>query len=207
MSTEFEYEAVIDYWLGEASKSFEALRRRNRMWFTPDPEVDRAVESRFGKLLSDHADELTVSWRGKPRGRLALIILFDQFPRNIYRGTAKAFAFDSQALNLCLTGIDTGMDKGFEPVERMFFYMPLQHAETAEAQDRCVALFESLTEACAAEQREFFVNALEHAREHRQLILRFGRFPHRNRTLGRASTVEEIAYLDSGGASYGQPSR
>ncbi|MDH3413125.1 MAG: DUF924 domain-containing protein [Gammaproteobacteria bacterium] len=197
-------EEIIYFWLGDAPGSVKALEQRKRMWFSADPQLDAEIESRFGALLARQAAGANEKWKATPRGRLGLILLLDQFPRNVHRGTAKAFAFDPQALDLCQTGIDAGLDQALEPLERMFFYMPLQHAEALGPQDRSVALFESLAKTRPAEQRAFFEQALEFAREHRELISRFGRFPHRNRVLGRISSVEETAYLESGGATFGQ---
>lgn len=197
-------EMILEFWLGTATRSRKELERRNRMWFSADPAFDAEIESRFSGLLARHAERPGESWRKTPRGRLGLIILLDQFPRNIHRGTAKAYAFDPQALELCATGVDSGMDQALAPIERVFFYMPLQHAEAVEPQDRSVALFEALAETSPTGQRRFFRQALRHAREHRDIVRRFGRFPHRNRVLGRASTAEEIAYLEDNGATYGQ---
>ena len=199
-----DYETIIGYWIGDASGSAGALKSRSRVWFSADPELDAEIRLRFGGLLANEAAGVYDSWQATPRGRLGLIILFDQFPRNIHRGTAKAFAFDDRALNLSRTGIDAGMDRSLGPLERMFFYMPLQHAEATDAQDRSVALIEALTLSCPPEQRPFFEQSLSFAREHRDLVARFGRFPHRNRILGRDSTAEEIAYLEGGGKTFGQ---
>ncbi len=199
-----DYEAIIDFWLDGAAESAEALERRSRVWFSADPELDAEIASRFGDLLARRAAGVIEIWQATPRGRLGLIILFDQFSRNIHRGTATAYAFDQEALNLSQTGIDAGMDRSLGSLERMLFYMPLQHAEAPGPQDRAVAMFEDLTRSCLPEQRQFFERSLQHAREHRGLILRFGRFPHRNRVLGRESTAEEIAYLEGGGKTFGQ---
>lgn len=199
-----DYEAIINFWLGDAGDSAEALQSRSRVWFSADPELDAEIRSRFGGLLASEAQGVYEGWQAAPRGRLGLIILFDQFPRNVYRGTARAFAFDGKALSLSQTGIDAGLDQSLGSLERMFFYMPLQHAEASDPQDRSVALFEALTASCPSGQRRFFELSLSFAREHRDLIARFGRFPHRNRLLGRESTEEEIAYLEGGGKTFGQ---
>lgn len=198
------YEAIINFWVGDASGTAEALKRRSRVWFSADPELDAEIDSRFGALLAHEAAEVYQSWQATPRGRLALILLFDQFPRNIHRGTANAYAYDEQALGLCQTGIDAGMDQLLEPLERMFFYMPLQHVEAPGPQEQSVAMFKALAQSCPPDQRQFFELSFAFAREHRDLIARFGRFPHRNRVMGRESTAEEIAYLEGGGKTFGQ---
>lgn len=199
-----DFEEIVNFWLGDAPGSAEALEQRKRMWFRADPELDVEIELRFGGILARQAAGVSEKWKVSPRGRLGLIILFDQFPRNIHRGSAKAFALDSRALDLCQSGIDAGLDRALKPLERMFFYMPLQHAEALGTQDRSVEMFEALAASCPAEQRAFFDQALGYAREHRELIARFGRFPHRNRVLGRVATAEETAYLEGGGATFGQ---
>lgn len=199
-----DYESIIEFWLDGAADSVEALERQSRVWFSADPVLDAEIASRFGDLLARRGAGVKRSWRATPRGRLGLIILFDQFSRNIHRGTATAFAFDQEALDLSQTGIDAGMDRSLGSLERMLFYMPLQHAEAPAPQDLAVAMFQDLTRSCLPEQRQFFDRSLQHAREHRDLIRRFGRFPHRNRVLGRESSAEEIAYLEGGGKTYGQ---
>jgi uncharacterized protein (DUF924 family) len=199
-----DYEEIIEFWLGDAASSVEALEARNRVWFSADPELDAEIRLRFGGLLAKEASGVYESWQETPRGRLALIILFDQFPRNVHRGTAKAFAFDEKALALTRSGIDAGLDRPLGVLDRMFFYMPLQHAERSDAQDRSVTQFEALTVSCPPAQRPYFEQSLKFAREHRDLIARFGRFPHRNRILERDSTAGEIAYLEAGGKTFGQ---
>ncbi len=199
-----DYETIIEFWLGDVAAPSEALEHRSRRWFGADTELDREIEARFGDLLARWTDAAIAGWAATPRGRLGLIILLDQFSRNIHRGTERAFAFDHEALELSRSGIDAGMDQALEALERMFFYMPFQHAEHGETQLRSVALFESLAASSPAHQRGFFELSLEHAREHQHLIARFGRFPHRNRVLGRESTPEESAYLEGGGKTFGQ---
>lgn len=200
-----EFASILDFWFGDAATSPEDLKRRNRMWFRPGPEIDDGLRARFSHFLDDAPSVLAKGWENQARGRLALIVLFDQFPRNIYRGTARAFAFDDRALDLCVGGIDAGMDRALSYVERVFFYMPLQHAESLAMQERAVALYEGLAGNAPAGQQRFLNNSLQYARQHRDLIARFGRFPHRNRVLGRAPTAGESAYLEGGGATFGQP--
>src|SRR6185295_3516746 len=148
-----------------------------------EPMLERAARGEF------------VAWASSPRRRLALIILFDQVPRNSYRGTAAAFAFDREALALSVEGLNLAADAALEPAERLFFYLPLEHAESLEAQDMAIASFERLVAEAPAELREFCAGLLGYAHKHRDLILKFGRFPHRNGVLGRADTAEEAAWL------------
>jgi uncharacterized protein (DUF924 family) len=135
---------------------------------------------------------------------LSLILLLDQFPRNIYRGTRRAFAADEKALHLTLTGIQSGADAALDRIERLFFYMPLQHSESLEVQDESIAAYRRLLDESPEALRPQFAEALEAARDHRAIIERFGRFPHRNRALGRVSTRDEREFLASEAQAFGQ---
>jgi uncharacterized protein (DUF924 family) len=146
-------------------------------------------------MLERAASGEFANWAGSPKRRLALIILFDQVPRNAYRGTAAAFAFDREALGLAVEGIQLAADAALDPIERLFFYLPLEHAESLEAQDASIAAFDRLVAEAPPELRESCANAREYAREHRAVIAKFGRFPYRNAVLGRASTLEELEWL------------
>ena len=143
-------------------------------------------------------------WADDARGRLALVILLDQMPRNIHRGSPAAFMHDGQAAVHCVAGIESGQDRVLHPVERVFLYMPLQHAEDLELQRRSVEQFESLASEADAAWRDSFVENVRFAREHHDIVERFGRFPHRNRILGRESTEEELHFLADGGPTFGQ---
>jgi uncharacterized protein (DUF924 family) len=187
--------SVLEYWFGDAGSSAAALEKRMGFWF--GTAHDAEIRERFGELARRAADGELASWADSPRRRLALILLLDQVPRNLHRGTAAAFAQDEKALALALSGMQVGADAALSPVERMFFYMPLQHAESREVQDESVAAFRRLAREAPEGMRGGFEAGLKYAELHRQIIERFGRFPHRNRVLGRASTREEIEYLES----------
>jgi uncharacterized protein (DUF924 family) len=184
----------------------DAFERLLSRWFVADAENDRELERRFGDLAASAARGELDAWRASARGRLALILLLDQLPRQLHRGTAAAFAQDAKALELTLTGIERGMDRELAPFERAFFYMPMQHAESLPIQDLGTSKFESLraeakTAPNLAKALGGFANA---AREHREIVARFGRFPHRNRSLGRETTPEEAEYLAAGAPNFGQ---
>ena len=148
--------------------------------------------------------ESCISWADSPRRRLSLILLLDQFPRHVHRGTARAFAADREALALTLSGMQSAADAALTPVERIFFYMPLQHAELGDAQEESVAAYRRLLNEAPQELKSMFASALESAQLHHSIVARFGRFPHRNQVLRRADTAEEEAFLREGGHAFGQ---
>ena len=165
-----------------------------KRWFARDAAFDAAIRERFLALHLQAATGALENWSTTAEGALARVIVLDQFPRNLYRDSAHAFATDALALSVALASIDAGQDRGIEIELRPFLYMPLTHAEDALAQARCVALFEAL-----ASERPAAQDNLRFARIHADVIARFGRFPHRNRVLGRTTTAEEQAFLDAGG--------
>jgi uncharacterized protein (DUF924 family) len=204
-----EARSVRDFWFGPLPLSAQELNHRMRFWFGGEPsEVrqrrDEAIRARFAGLLQRAAAGELAAWADGPRRRLSLIILLDQFPRNIYRGSARAFAHDTQALGLTLSGMQSAADAALELVERIFFYMPLQHAESREVQDEAVAAYRRLLTEAPEELQAFFQSSARSAENHRAIIEQFGRFPHRNAILGRASTPAEAEWLTKGGASFGQ---
>jgi uncharacterized protein (DUF924 family) len=174
-----------------------------RLWFgdpnAPEltPQADELIAERFGPLMKSAAQGALSAWESSPRRRLALILLFDQFPRNVHRGRAASFAQDQRALSLAVSGMQFGADAALDPLERLFFYMPLMHAESLEVQEESVAAFRRLQDEAPAELRAQFDRALHAARLHREVIARFGRFPHRNRILGRGDTPAELEWLAS----------
>jgi len=198
-------ETVLGFWFGGDATDPAAVEASWKRWFGGGDATDRDIRTRFADLTEAARREELTAWRETSRGRLALIILLDQFGRNVHRGTAAAFATDGEALALTLDGIDAGLDRALAPLERVFFYMPLQHAESREVQRRSVDVFAALAEAAApAHVGELLRSSAEYARQHRDIIERFGRFPHRNAVLGRTSTAAEREYLDAGAPSFGQ---
>jgi uncharacterized protein (DUF924 family) len=158
-------------------------------WFTSDPAFDEAVRARFLETYEAGMRGELSGWERSTYGALALVLLLDQFPRNMFRGTPKAFASDETARQIADRAIAAGRDKAVDPALHTFFYMPFMHSEALADQERCVALM-----AGGGKQEN-----IKYAEIHRDAIARFGRFPHRNEILGRKSTPEEIAYLDGGG--------
>jgi uncharacterized protein (DUF924 family) len=193
---------------GELASQAVALNRRASLWFETNPQLlgqqDELIRSQFQELVERAGRGELAGWADSPRRRLSLIILLDQFPRQIYRGTVRAFAYDTEALGLTLSGMQLAADGALNLIERLFFYMPLQHTEATEVQDESVSAFRRLVAESPPQLRSTFEEALEWAENHRSLIRQFGRFPHRNAILGRASTPEEQAYLKKNSESFGQ---
>lgn len=200
--------SIREFWFGKRPLSAEALSERMDFWFGEDAAQlalrDEEIRERFGEVLERALSGQLESWADGPRRRLSLIILLDQFPRNMFRGSARVFAYDTKALSLTLSGMQSGADGALDAVERIFFYMPLQHAESGEVQDESVAAYRRLLAEAPAELRGSFTGVLEHAEQHRSIVERFGRFPHRNHLLGRVSTPAEEAWLRESGARFGQ---
>ena len=185
---------VLAFWFG----GDDAVDRR---WFNGGAEFDREIAARFGTTLDAALCGELAGWGVTTDGALALIVVLDQFARNVGRGTPRAFAGDAQALALALAMIASGGDRRLPPLRRWFAYLPLEHAEDLALQQRSVELFERLL-ADAGAHREAIAGALDYARRHRDVIARFGRFPHRNEILGRASSGDEAAFLQQPGSRF-----
>ena len=192
---------VLDYWIGAATDSAEVAGEKNRLWFGKSDITDADIRERFLPLLEilSHLPAAE-DWAARgPRQRLAALIVLDQFSRNIFRDQARAFAQDDLARLLSKDGLALDQDKGLSECERIFFYLPLEHSEAPEDQDQSVALFTALHE----DAREAFLglteSTLKYAHAHKEVIDRFGRFPHRNAALGRDSTEDEKTWLAEGG--------
>lgn len=186
--------AILDFWFGsEAPQAFRAA------WFEKNPAFDQEISHRFQIEIGQALTGGLAAWEDMPRSALALILLLDQFPRNAYRNTPRAFSGDARGQTVALLGLERGYDKTLTPLERFFFYLPLEHAEDLGLQDKCVELM------CALEAESPAVaaaKAADYAEKHRAIIARFGRFPHRNEILGRDSTLEEIEFLQEPGSSF-----
>ncbi len=191
-------EEILSYWFPEegiSTADAETFGRQMEWWFAGGSEVDREIDERFGRVLEQARNGELDYWAQTPRGRLALIIVLDQFSRNAYRGTPLAYAQDPAAQSLALDGLDAGMDLDLTFVERIFFVLPLGHSEDLAMQERGIGYMEELADTWPSHMREEYEFGLGQARGHRDEIARFGRFPHRNEALGRPSTPEEVEYL------------
>ena len=194
--------AVLDFWFGTDPDDAVVAREKRDLWWKSNSATDGMLRQRFSTLVEQAGRRELDEWASTPRGLLALIILTDQFPRNIHRGTPRAFVFDPLARAHCRDGIGRGFDVRLRPIERVFHYLPLEHSESREDQAESVSLFSELARITDPGHKEVFDGYLRYAEQHRDIIMRFGRFPHRNRILGRTSTVEEIAFLQTPGSSF-----
>lgn len=210
MSTQRRAHEVLEFWFGPRPFTVAVIEQRMRLWFgssdAPEliPQTDEVVRLRFGPLAAAAARGELAAWESSPRRRLALILLLDQFSRSIFRGRLRAYSQDRVALALTVEGMQLGAEAALDPVERIFFYMPLQHAESLEVQEESVAAFRRLLEEAPTELRAVFATVNEYAQLHRDIIVRFGRFPHRNQALGRDTTNEETTWLEREGIRFGQ---
>ncbi|MGH8666533.1 MAG: DUF924 family protein [Burkholderiales bacterium] len=196
---------VLRFWFGAAAASIEAAQARSKVWFKADPAFDAELTRRFGGLPERARARELDSWAGAPESALARILVLDQFPRNLFRGTRDAFAFDALAAAAATEAVGRGFDAQLHPLMASFVYLPFEHAESSELQARAVACFEALQARAPQGLETMFAGFTDYAHRHRVLIERFGRFPHRNAILGRCSTPEEIAYLEGGAERFGVP--
>jgi uncharacterized protein (DUF924 family) len=195
-------EDVLALWFGALDAHGRADESHSARWYRKDPAFDQALREQFGDTHRAVAAGERQGWLDTPRGRLAAIIVLDQLSRNLFRGSPQAFANDGRARALAEEGIERGFDRALATDERAFFYMPLMHAEDLAAQDRCLELFTAWRDEAPAELRDRIAGSLKYAQMHRKVIERFGRFPHRNAVLGRASTAEETQFLSEPGSSF-----
>ena len=193
---------LLEFWFGDDPDDASVAAAKAELWWGHKPETDELLRERFGTAASAASVGILDHWAGSPRGRLALILLLDQIPRVVNRGSPEAFAMDVDARKVASQGIESGADRLLRPIERVFFYLPFEHSEEIEDQERSLALFRELVNEVPAEHRETFAFFLDYAVRHREVIARFGRFPHRNGVLGRESTPEEKAFLEQPGSSF-----
>ncbi|MEM9623850.1 MAG: DUF924 family protein [Pseudomonadota bacterium] len=191
------YDSLLQFWFGDLQDGIADTPTRSR-WFTPDATFDQQCTEAFGHWLEQARQGSLESWLDTARGRLAFILVCDQLPRNIHRGSSAAFAWDALALSTARDGIVTGQDRALGFDERAFFYMPFEHSEALLDQHMAVGLFTDLRDSAPKEARQLYGNTLRFAQQHRDIIKRFGRFPHRNAVLQRTSSEAEAAFVEAG---------
>ena len=197
-------DAVLTFWFMEKALSAPQIDGRMDVWFGEDQVFDHEVVKEFSEDVDRASEGQLDHWAHEPRGRLALILLLDQFRRNIHRSTPEAYAMDKTALKLCVEGAMAKLDKGLTPIQRVFFYMPLQHAESRKVQEKSTDIYTRLAEAASPTYKETFETIAQFAQLHADIVEQFGRFPHRNKLLGRENTPEEDEYLTGDAPSFGQ---
>lgn len=192
-----EQQAILQFWFGDLQSESSSYAQRRKLWFGKQPEFDAAIRQQFQPIYEQAAAGTLDVWQQTPLGCLALILLLDQFSRNMFRDTPQAFATDRQALQFARFAVAQGFDRQLLPIQRMFIYLPFEHSEDPEFQRQSVKLSQQL----AGEAPEL-ADVADYALRHQAVIERFGRFPHRNRILGRASTPAEIEFLKQPGSSF-----
>jgi uncharacterized protein (DUF924 family)/nitroreductase len=199
---EADPERVLSFWFGESDGNGMSSDEYVGHWWKKDPGFDETIRERFGQEHAAIVRGERNGWLLSARGRLAYVIVLDQFSRNMFRGEAGMFAQDEQALRAALEGIELGMDRAVHGDLRAFYYLPLMHSENLAVQEHCVQLFETFVSELQGKARDRLANNLKFAIAHRDIVAKWGRFPHRNAILGRKSTPEEQAFLEQPGSSF-----
>ena len=189
---------VLEFWFAKDFCDAHAILENSKRWFKKDDAFDREIRTRFGELPEKISTGIFNAWLSTPGGTLATVICLDQFPRNMYRGSDKAFAYDSLALTYALDALDGGLTEKLEPIASVFLYLPLEHSEDLAHQHRCVAGLYALQNKASAIWQEKIAGFHRYAVAHCEIIEEFGRFPHRNDVLNRPSTKKELSFLASG---------
>jgi uncharacterized protein (DUF924 family) len=195
-------EKILEFWFGTFPDAYSSDPASVEMWFENGSQYDQEIFIKFGETYERASSGEMDQWMDMPRGKLALIILLDQFSRHIHRNQAESFSQDLKAQEICIDGISAGDDFKLHPVERSFFYLPLEHAEDIERQELSVQAFAQLVQDVPEPHQQQFKSSLDYAVRHHYVIEQFGRFPELNEILGRESTGEELEFIESGEYSF-----
>ncbi|MGY4531421.1 uncharacterized protein (DUF924 family) [Pseudomonas sp. TE3786] len=196
------WQPLLDWWFGPGETAVEVASTQNTLWFGKRDSQDDYAREHFAPLVRQALAGELEAWSETAEGWLALILLLDQLPRMIYRDSPFAYSGDIRAQQLVARGLAAGWEQALAPLEQVFVYLVLEHAENLDSQNLAIELFGSLLEQISDEDRPYFLDYLDYAERHQRVIARFGRFPHRNQALGRGSTVEEISYLKEPGSGF-----
>jgi len=196
------WQELLDWWFGHGTTGRAVATQKQKLWFGYKPAQDDEARQRFGELSDQAADGRLQAWADSAQGWLALVLLLDQLPRMIHRGTPRAFAGDARAQQLVGDGLAQGWDASLAPIERVFIYLVLEHAEDLDSQELAVRKFAELRDSAETEDRQPFQGFLDFAERHRDVVARFARFPHRNLILGRASSEAERVFLSQPGSGF-----
>lgn len=199
----FDWKDLLDFWFGKLDDMGLPDSDHRSRWFRSDRKFDQEIRRRFLSLVLFASEQGLDHWRKHAGGALAEIVLLDQFSRNIFRGGALAFDNDPLARKLCRRAMQKGQDQALPPIQRAFLYMPMQHSERPDDQALSVECYQQLVKSADGVLAEFLESFLESALAHQEIVSQFGRFPHRNRALGRSSTEQELIYLN-GASTFGQ---
>ncbi|WP_097305995.1 DUF924 family protein [Pseudomonas chlororaphis] len=196
------WQPLLDWWFGSAEKPADIRAEKGGLWFGKRDSQDLEARERFGDLVEQALAGGLTEWAQRPQGWLALVLLLDQLPRMLYRETPKSFSGDLRAQALVAQGIAADFDRQLPAMQRSFIYLVFEHCENLAVQNEAISRFAALQDEQSPEDRPVFADQLDYAERHQKIIARFGRFPHRNRILGRESTPEELAFLREPGSSF-----
>ena len=196
------WQPLLDWWFGSAETPDDIAADKGKLWFGKRDSQDLEAQTRFGDWVEQALAGGLTEWAQRPEGWLALVLLLDQLPRMIFRENPKSFAGDLRAQALVAQGIAADFDRQLQPIQRVFIYLVFEHCENLAVQNEAVSRFLDLTQQQPEAQRALFADNLDYAERHQKIIARFGRFPHRNKVLGRASTAEEIEFLSKPGSRF-----
>ncbi|BES71190.1 DUF924 family protein [Marinobacter nanhaiticus D15-8W] len=200
----FAWQEILHFWFGDLDEEGLPDKFHRERWFQPSRTFDWEIRRRFLSMVLVASEDGLENWREEPGGALTEILLLDQFTRNIHRGRAMAFDNDRAARLRCLEGLERGDDVCLPLIQRAFFIMPLQHSERLKDQEKGVGLYEQLVASANGRLKDVLQSFYMSSVAHRDIVARFGRFPHRNKVLGRHSTPEELTYIAEGGDRFGQ---
>lgn len=195
---------ITAFWLGPALESPEAALARKDWWYRGGPAVDDEIRLRFGRQVDEACAGGLTEWEATSQGAFAMILLLDQFTRNLFRGTADAWQGDPRAFGIVNRAIDGGLDRALHPVERIWLYHPFHHSERLADQDRGLEILSALREESPDAWKPYVEQSIKGWTRHRNIVAEFGRFPHRNLILGRESSPAELDYIANGGENFGQ---
>lgn len=199
-----DIERILQFWFGQLDTDGFAAAEQKKLWWSGDDDLDLEISHKFSSLVQMALSHNLESWEDTPQGRLASVILLDQFTRNIFRGTEQAFSGDTNALRICKDGLKVQADLELSAEQQVFFYMPLEHSEDIDDQELCIRLLQGLEKRVPETKKETIQGYIKFAIEHKEIIQQFGRFPHRNKALNRENTPEEEDYLAGHHKSFGQ---
>ncbi|ALI01805.1 DUF924 domain-containing protein [Pseudomonas sp. FW306-02-F02-AA] len=196
------WQPLLEWWFGSADDPNEVAAQKGKLWFGKRDSQDLEARRRFGDLVEQALAGGLTEWTQCPEGWLALVLLLDQLPRMIFRETPKSFAGDLRAQALVAQGIAADLDRQLRPIQRVFIYLVFEHCEHLAVQNEAISRFADLLAEQPEADRAVFADNLDYAERHQKIIARFGRFPHRNKILGRESTPEELAFLSGPGSRF-----